>query len=231
MAESNSLSFIPEPAVTACTKSASLSDCVKYSNGTLVWMKKTKLWFRFFIAILNPSQLTSPAFAYWLKSDAACFPWNRLTPRPKAWLTSKPQRRRWTRAGWDLTGGSRLPQSLVASRLHTEETHADKCRLDSGLGLIRSQDDCPRQRWTGLDCFTLKRPEKTKPRLVRVNLAITADIVGRSACWPDRSCDQIQQSTTEWRKCFLTIVAFLHRHFKNSIFNEICVGKTKNKYV
>lgn len=204
-------------------------------------MEKTKFQFRilfflfffFFrlIAMLNPSQFTSPAFAYWLKSLRRSVLPLKSTQHddPKPALTSKPQRRRRTWAGWDLTGGSRLPQSPVASRLHTEETHADKCRLDSGLGLIQSQDDCPRQRWTVLDCFTLKRPEKTKARLVRVNLAIAADVVGHWACWPDRIT---WPNSTVYNRVdknvFSHMSFFLHRlQTTNSVFNETFVGKTK----
>lgn len=139
------------------------------------WRKQLQLLYIFLsvIAMLNP------------------FQWLIQTLRASPEINSRDdQRPRWpqnhnggpaalgTWAGWDLTGGSRLRQSLVASRLHTEETHPDKCRLDSGLRLIQYEDDCPRQRWTGLGCFKLKRPEKTKARLVQVNLAITADVVG-----------------------------------------------------
>lgn len=137
-------------------------------------MKETKLHFQIFFVteLVNPFPfIFQPLHVGRSHSDVLRFPWNQRTQQPKPVMTLKPQQRHWTWAGWDLTSGSRLPQSLVASQLHTEETHADKCRLDSGLGLIPSEDNCLRQHCAGPHCFTLKRPEKTKARLVSVNLA------------------------------------------------------------
>lgn len=56
-------------------------------------------------------------------------------PRPE-WPQNCDNIRLWV--GWDLTSGSWLPHSLVASQSHTEETHADKCRLDSRLWVLSS---------------------------------------------------------------------------------------------
>lgn len=56
-------------------------------------------------------------------------------PRPD-WPQNCDNVRLWV--GWDLTSGSWLPHSLVASQSHAEETHADKCRLDSRLRVLSS---------------------------------------------------------------------------------------------